>query len=86
MSAYDIISSIVEDLKDNYDEFIYRKDFKIAIDEEVDNHLIYTSNIFDIARSYVSEDKLIPLFIEEFMDDVYAAVYVDDELSQYMNE
>lgn len=86
MSAYDIISSIVEDLKDNYDEFIYRKDFKIAIDEEVDNHLIYTSDIFDIARSYVSEDKLIPLFIEEFMDDVYAAVYADDELSQYMNE
>lgn len=86
MSAYDIITSIVEDLKDNYDEFICREDLEIAIDGEIDNHLIYTSDIFDIARSYVSVDKLIPLFIEEFVIDVYDAVFKDEELGQYMHE
>lgn len=84
MSAQSYIYDLVDTLKDS--EYTSGEDFEIAIDEEIDNLLIYTDNIFNIARSYVSVDKIIPLFIEEFTNDVYAAIYEDEDLREYLGD
>ena len=56
---------------------------RAALDDCIDNELIYSDDVFDIARDYVEDQTLIDMFIEEFTDDVYSAV---DDLSAYVKQ
>ena len=56
---------------------------RAALDDCIGNELIYSDDVFDIARDYVDDQTLIDMFIEEFTDDVYSAV---DDLSAYVKQ
>ena len=56
---------------------------RAALDDCISNELIYSDDVFDIARDYVKDQTLIDMFIEEFTDDVYSAV---DDLSAYVKQ
>lgn len=66
---YEIVNTVKLDAPYDSDD-----DLQEAIDSAIDDALIYTQDVFEIAADYVSDRDIIPMFINEFYDDVMSQI------------
>lgn len=66
---YEIVSTVEADAPYDSDD-----DLQEAIDSAIDDALIYTQDVFEIAADYVSDRDIIPMFIAEFYEDVVSQI------------
>ena len=79
---YEIVNVVEADAPYDSDD-----DLQEAIDSAIDNAFIYTQDVFEIAADYVSDRDIIPMFIDEFYEDVVSQIdrssLVKDEDEDY---
>ena len=81
-SAYNYINSVVDEVYDLVTlDAPYQDESELerAIDDCIDNKLIYDSDIWEIAQAYLSASDLVGMFYEEFLSECYSAIMDDPE-------
>lgn len=66
---YEIVNTVKLDAPYDSDD-----DLQEAINSAIDDALIYTQDVFEIAADYVSDRDIVPMFIDEFYDDVVSQI------------